>query len=661
MASTESWGIEVGSGAIKAMKLGVSGDSVEVLDVAMIPHKKVLSTPDLDQADATRVALGTLMSQLDLTRASIAVSVPGHSAFARFAKLPPVDPKKVPDIVKFEAVQQIPFPIEDVEWDYQTFTSPDSPDVEVGIFAITRERIMTMLASLADVGIVPDIVTLSPIAAYNAVSYDLSFDMETPGTVIVDVGTTSTDLIISEPGRVWVRTFPIGGHHFTEALIEKFKLSYSKAERLKKEAEKSQHARHVFQAMRPVFADLAQDIQRSIGYYQSLHPDAKLVRLIGLGSTFEIPGLRRYLKQQLQMHTYRLEGFKRLTVEGPRAAELAAHAGNFATAYGLALQGLDMAALPANLMPVPAIRETVWERKLKWFGLAAGISLLAGAAMFIRPFLDSQAVAGAPRANHVLTTINEAERLKREAGEVISTSMANYDAANLIALADDNGIYANIVNDVALMLENAQEVLADWKLEGASAGKVMPQRAFVVDSLDTEYKAPASATDPAKIQVTLVVRTAHPDATRFVVESLDRWLVDNAEREGMDYKLVAGAPSWLQVAQATIGETTVGRSPSYDPGRIIRQSGRGRDGGRRTLEEINPVDNYDPSKVTITGAPQPAQPRSGERAWTSTSQSLDRLAPMPPSPGEFPIGTTVTTFSLAWTVEILPESNGGGA
>jgi len=103
------------------------------------------------------------------------MSVPGHSAFARFAKLPPVEPKKIPDIVKFEAVQQIPFPIDQVEWDYQPFQSEDSPDVEVGIFAITRERIMERLGVYEDVGITPDAVTLSPVAAYNALAYDLAF------------------------------------------------------------------------------------------------------------------------------------------------------------------------------------------------------------------------------------------------------------------------------------------------------------------------------------------------------------------------------------------------------------------------------------------------------------------------------------------------------
>ncbi len=126
-----AWGMEVGASAIKAVRLERDGDRVSVTDFAVVPHKKVLATPDIDQDDMTRLGLGQFISEKDIQGESLVMSVPGHAAFARFAKLPPVDPKKVPDIVKFEAVQQIPFPIDQVEWDYQTFTSEDSPDVEV--------------------------------------------------------------------------------------------------------------------------------------------------------------------------------------------------------------------------------------------------------------------------------------------------------------------------------------------------------------------------------------------------------------------------------------------------------------------------------------------------------------------------------------------------
>ena len=52
---------------------------------------------------------------------AVAVGVSGQQSFARFIKLPPVEAKKIPEIVRFEAIQQIPFPLDDVEWSYQLF------------------------------------------------------------------------------------------------------------------------------------------------------------------------------------------------------------------------------------------------------------------------------------------------------------------------------------------------------------------------------------------------------------------------------------------------------------------------------------------------------------------------------------------------------------
>jgi len=208
MASNVCWGIEVGAGGVKALKVERDGDNLRVLDFAVMPHKRVLSTPGIDKDEATRLALGSLMSQYrdSMRGATIALSVPGHSAFARFAKLPPVEPKGVAGLVKFEAVQQIPFPIDDVEWDYQTFASEDSPEVEVGIFASTKERMNEMLSLYSEVGLTPDIINLSPVAVYNALAYDLSFTDQTPGTVLIDIGTTADMLSVHRPtsSQTWV-------------------------------------------------------------------------------------------------------------------------------------------------------------------------------------------------------------------------------------------------------------------------------------------------------------------------------------------------------------------------------------------------------------------------------------------------------------------------
>ena len=55
-----------------------------------------------------------------------------------------------------------------------------------------------------------------------------------------------------------------------------FKLNFAKAEELKRNAATSKYARQIFQAMRPVFADLVAEIQRSIGFYASVHRDSRI-------------------------------------------------------------------------------------------------------------------------------------------------------------------------------------------------------------------------------------------------------------------------------------------------------------------------------------------------------------------------------------------------
>lgn len=656
MASSNScWGIEMGAGAVKALKLERSGDEVKVVEFAVIPHKKVLSTPDLDQADATRVALGELVTRFDLTSAPVAISVPGHSAFARFAKLPPVDPKKIPDIVKFEAVQQIPFPIEQVEWDYQTFKSDDNPDYEVGIFAITRDRVMERLALWADVGITPDVITLGPLAAYNAVAWDQQFNPRTPGTVILDIGTTSTDLIVCEPGRVWIRTFPIGGHNFTEALVSAFKLSYSKAEALKAQAEQSKHARHILQAMRPVFADLAQDVQRSIGYYQSSHRDANLTRLIGLGSTFNLPGLRKYLSQQLQMEVVRLEQFAQLEVEGPAQSEFQAATMNLATAYGLCLQGLGFEfGIMANLVPVTVVREALWKRKVKWFGMAAGISIAAGGVSFIRPFLDDAAVASSPRLPVIDETIREANKLKSEWTTVAGTFASDYRAANAASLPTNRDVYPYLASDLGEMLKAAFDKAAADRGDGDVPSvrfseyqtRYIPPRgaAGTPDPYADPNAAPAEGGGERRVSGEIEISTTHVDqvkARQFVADTLQQWLYDHADREGVPYKVDTARIDLSVVESRPIppaADSTAAPGTTPTPGKGLDDPYAGQDRGR--------------SDNTMLSGAIGGQQSGGSASGPSSRgrEDVDRLAPIKDAPPFAKPGQTLNRLRLRWEV-----------
>ncbi len=679
MASENAcWGIELGASAIKALKLGLKPDgSVEVLDFAIIPHKKVLSTPDIDADDAMRVAIGQLVSQYDLESAPIAISVPGHQAFARFAKLPPVEPKKVAGLVQYEAVQQIPFPLDEVEWDYQTFMSPDSPEIEVGIFAITKQRIERELTLFRDVGLSPDAINIAPVSAYNAMAYDLQFTEKTPGTVIMDVGTTSTDLIIADAGRVWMRTFPIGGHHFTEALVDKFKLTYAKAERLKREAERSKHSRHVFQAMKGVFADLAQETQRSIGYHSSLHPDANLTRVIGIGSTFRLPGLRRFLKQQLQLDVYRMDDYKRLSLDGPRAGEFGAVAVEMSVAYGLALQGLGMPTIDANLMPVAIVRDGLWGRKVKWFGMAAGLSIAASAAMFINWAIDNAAVSNNRKPIAIQTAVTQANSLKNEATEagVVGEAAVDSVAQSLLSLPEGRDLMAYVVKDLGEIVAWANGQVPQWQGTHGTG----PSKAFDVISYTMSYSEPVSSDDSdsfgsgrpsrsggfedpfpdkPKIHVTLEVETLQPDARPFVLGTVLPWLQASAERDGVPYVIID--TQQLNYQQVAAGGPRGSRRDRGAEGSEFSEFGG--DIGGEVSEAMSRNQRIEAERRAAREREMASQPDRetdntprSQRQVQFTAGTLDQMAPLPiPEMEQF--GRDASRFTIRWTLAVVsPE------
>lgn len=394
MASSQSvWGLDLGRSALKAVKLRLGSDgNVELIAQDLIEHAQVLTQPDADRNQLISTALEKFLSRNDISKDFVIVSVPGQQTLARFTKLPPVEAKRIPDIVRYEADQQIPFDMDEVIWDYQTFQREDAPDLEVGIFAMKRELIREHLLHFEQASIEPMAVQPTPLAVYNAAHFDGMLADET--TILLDIGAENTDLIIATKDSFWTRTVPIGGNHFTEALVKAFKLTFTKAENLKRSAATSKYARQIFQAMRPVFADLVQELQRSVGSYSSTHRDTKVEKVICFGAASSLPGLRKYLQQNLGIPVTIPDTFKKAVPGGGvDQAELKERTPTFGVAYGLAVQGLDLATVSCNLLPVEIAKQLVWRKKRPAFAATAVCIFLAGSLIWFRQTSDMRVLA----------------------------------------------------------------------------------------------------------------------------------------------------------------------------------------------------------------------------------------------------------------------------
>jgi type IV pilus assembly protein PilM len=389
------WAIDIGNNSLKALYLSTERGVVEVIGFDNIRHGKILSggdVTDVEREELIALSLRKFVNKYDLSLDEIAVSVPSQNSFARFVTLPPVEQKRIPEMVKFEAVQQIPFGINDVQWDWQQMTEPDSPEIKVGIFAIKNEVVNSALEHLNREDVQVSYVQMAPMALYNYLLHDRPdlVTSDSQATVVLNVGAENTDLVVCTKSAVWQRCILIGGNAFTRAIADTFKLSFEKAEKLKRTAPVSKYARQIFQAMRPVFTDLASEVQRSLNFYNSSEPNTKIVRVIGLGGGTKLRGLLKYLQQTLQIPVERPDSFKRLTIgQGVSPAKFHENVCDFGIVYGLALQGLGLARIESNLLPSNVVRSRAWAGKGIYFIAAACMLLAVSLLSFARTGWDS--------------------------------------------------------------------------------------------------------------------------------------------------------------------------------------------------------------------------------------------------------------------------------
>jgi type IV pilus assembly protein PilM len=389
------WGIDIGQCALKALRCTPHPEDAKrvVVDAFdYIEYPKILSQPEADAVELVGNALKEFLSRNSVRGDRVAISVSGQAGLSRFIKLPPVESKKIPDIVKYEAKQQIPFALEDVVWDYQQMAGGSEEDgfaleTEVGLFAMKREQVFRALKPYTAAGIEVDVIQLAPLALYNFVTFDQmpnlppadEFDPDNPpeSMVVISLGTDTTDLVITNGYRVWQRSIPLGGNHFTKALTKELKLTFAAAEHLKRNAATAENPKLLFQAMRPVFNDMLTELQRSIGYFQNVHRNAKIGKAIGLGNAMKLPGLQRYLQQNLGMDVVRLDSFR--GVDGPAIVDTPAFKDNLlalAVPYGLCVQGMADARIRTNLIPRELLKDRMIRAKKPWAVAAASLLML---------------------------------------------------------------------------------------------------------------------------------------------------------------------------------------------------------------------------------------------------------------------------------------------
>jgi len=98
---------------------------------------------------------------------------------------------------------------------------------------------------------------------------------------------------LSKP--LWQRNIPLGGQHWTKQLAKELKLTFAKAEHLKRNLADAEKPQEIFPLMNPVTMDMLLEIQRSLGFFLNSNPKMNIDRVLFVGPAIT-PGVFGHLK-----------------------------------------------------------------------------------------------------------------------------------------------------------------------------------------------------------------------------------------------------------------------------------------------------------------------------------------------------------------------------
>ena len=321
--------------------------------------------------DATRVAqTGILLREFSAAvkaaKAPANYSIPAQSVFTRFVKLPSVGEDQVDQIVAFEAQQNVPFPIDEVVWDYQLVTSTDPGKLEVVLVAIKADLLEELNTAVEEADFRTEVVDVAPMALYNAFRYNYS-DL-TGCSLLIDIGARTTNLVFVEAKKVFSRSIPIGGNTITAAIVKDFNEPFAVAEERKKRqgfvslggtyAEPSDpEIARVSKLVRNTMTRLHAEITRSVSFYRSQQNGSQPERVFLCGGAVAMPYIREFFSEKLALPIEFINPLRNVAVDkGVDVTEIVRDSHLLGELVGLGLRSGSDCPMELNLRPPSVVR-----------------------------------------------------------------------------------------------------------------------------------------------------------------------------------------------------------------------------------------------------------------------------------------------------------------
>jgi type IV pilus assembly protein PilM len=342
-------GVDISTSAVKMVELSSAGKGVYRLEgysIAAIPKDAIVdgNVSGLEQvSDAVKLAWKLLGSREKRTALALPSAAVITKKVLMSADLRETDMEAQ---VEAEANQYIPFPLEEVNIDFQVIgPAPSNADeVEVLIAAARKEKIEDRVAAAEDAGlkvIVMDVDTYATEAAYSIVANQLPNSGKDQTVMIVDVGAVMMHInVLHDNKSVYTREQAFGGAQLTQEIQRRFGLSVEEAEIAKRKGGLPESYEN--EVLQPFMQSMSTEVARALQFFTSSTQFNRVDHIVLAGGCAAIPAVDVMVQDRTQVNTIVANPFQSMSLSSRvKQQQATIDAPALIIACGLAMRGVD--------------------------------------------------------------------------------------------------------------------------------------------------------------------------------------------------------------------------------------------------------------------------------------------------------------------------------
>ena len=447
-------------------------------------------------------ALQEVIAEKGIRTKVINVCAPGFHVFSKFVKLPPVDTGKVGQIIEYEARQNVPFPLEEVVWDYQITGNTGGGELEVLLVAIKKDIVEGLFRVAEQGGTRLQLVDVSPAALCNSFRYNYG-DLEAEGcSMLLDIGAKTSNLLFFEKGKFYSRSINIGANSITQDFANEAKLRFDEAEAAKiekgfvslggaYEEPDDVQAAAISKIARQVMTKLHIQVNQTIQFYRGQQGGSQPVRLFLSGGASAMAYTADFFAEKLTVPVEYFNPFRNVQIDPSiNVEELAKVAHAYGEVVGLGLRNLAHCPVELNLMPKTSIQRQQFQQKKPFF--VASAFALAAVAFAVgwffsksvsiqRNTLDELKAKVAPlmqKQQEMEAASRDLQKVKKETEKIVGILESRYFWPEILMElrrvldATEGKAKQKINHDVGLWIESFSPVVPGSMMSGAPPAPV---------------------------------------------------------------------------------------------------------------------------------------------------------------------------------------------